>query len=120
MVGFTLRRKTMNSFLHSRVLASVAFIFALSFLQGCSVPTDKGEEAEADIEAAWMEGRNSARIFLNREWKDTAELRSRMREARARKAEWDSVGQHKAAAAYDSAFVSTIRTVSPKVAEKLD
>lgn len=88
--------------------------FALS----CS-HTDKGEETAAEIEAAMMEGREAAKIFVNRPWRDTTELQSRLLEARSRRAKYDTIGLKKCAEAYDSGFVSTIRTVNPDVANQI-
>ena len=80
---------------------------------------ENGEEAAADVEAAMMMGREAARIFINREWKDTAELQRNLLEARARRCVYDTSGRREAAAAFDSGFVSTIRTVNPDIARQL-
>lgn len=97
-----------------RIIIPVFAAF-LAVAAGCD-KTEKGEEDAAKVEAAMMEGREAARIFVNRPWKDTVELQRNLLEARARRTKYDTIGQPKAAAAYDSAFVSTICTVNPEVA----
>lgn len=99
------------------ILLAVAFIPALS---SCSV---KGEQAEVKEEASQIEeariaGRESAREFVRGQWKDTFELQQKLIEAGARRGEYE--GRPKSTAAYDSAFISTIRTVRPEVAEALE
>ena len=92
-------------------------------MQGCgrnaTARFENGEEAAADVEAAMMAGREAARIFINRDWKDTAELQRNLLEARARRCVYDTSGRREAAAAFDSGFVSTIRTVNPDIARQL-
>ena len=81
--------------------------------------TEKTEAVAAEIEAAQMEGRNAAREFVNREWKDTMQLQSLLLEARARKSKYEIENKPECAAAYDSAFVSTLHSVRPDVAREL-
>lgn len=81
---------------------------------------NKGGEDAADIEAAAMEGREAARIFLNRQWRDTIELQRQLLEARAKQSKFSGAGKQQSAAAFDSAFVSTLRTVNPSVAHELE
>jgi|GEM_PF-1687945 hypothetical protein len=97
----------------------VAACFAATVLVGCS---SKGEQAavkeEADqIEEAHLDGREAARAFINREFKDSMELQLEMVKAGASRAKYDSLP--KCRAAYDSAFISTVRTVKPEVAREL-
>ncbi len=93
-------------------------VFAALLAASCS-HTDKGEESAAEIEAAMMEGREAAKIFVNRPWRDTVELQSRLLEARSHRAKYDTLGLKRCAEAYDSGFVSTIRTVNPDVANQI-
>lgn len=74
-------------------------------------------EEPAQIEQAHIEGRESARAFINREFKDSIELQLEMVKAGAARAKYDSLPQCRAA--YDSAFISTVRTVRPEVAAEL-
>ncbi len=101
------------------MIRNIFLIIAFAFCLSCS-HTDKGEEAAADIEAAMMEGREAGRVFINRPWRDTTELQMKLLEARSKRAKYDTTGRPRCAEAYDSAFVSTIRTVNPAVAAKLE
>lgn len=94
-------------------------VSVVALLGACS-KTNKAAEEEAEIRAAMMEGRNTGRMFVNRSWKDTTELREKLQDTRSsKKAEYDSLGKQKYYAAFDSAFVSTIRTVNHKIASQL-
>ncbi len=88
-------------------------------LSSCS-KTDKAAEDVADTEAAIIEGREAARIFVQRNWKDTTELQGLLLEARTRQSKYRMAGKERSAQAFDSAFVSTLRTVRPDVARELD
>ena len=88
-------------------------------LSSCS-KTNKAAEEEADTEAAIIEGREAARIFVQRNWKDTTELQGLLLEARTRQSKYRMAGKERSAQAFDSAFVSTLRTVRPDVARELD
>lgn len=76
------------------------------------------EETAEQIENARIAGREAARTFVNREWKDSLELQGHMIEAGALRAKYDSLPAQRAA--YDSAFISTVRTVRPEVAAQLE
>lgn len=103
------------------VAATAAAIFLLPVATGCSTKTEnRGDEVQADIEAAIMQGREAASVFVQSKWKDTTELQERLLEARAKQSTFTMAGKPHAAAAFDSAFVSTVRTVRPDVARELD
>lgn len=92
---------------------------AVTVMAGCST---KGEQAAvkeeaAQIEAAHLEGREAARPFINRHFKDSMELQLELVKAGATRAKYDSMPRCRAA--YDSAFISTVRTVNPGVAKEL-
>lgn len=106
-----------NNHMHF-ILAIIAFALAGMILFSCK-KTDKGEEEAVQIEAAMMEGREAARIFLNRTWNDTIELQQKLQEARSRRIKFDSLGLDRSAVAYDSGFVTTIRTVNPEIAKHI-
>ena len=89
-----------------------------SLLSSCS-KTDKDAEDVAETEAAIIDGREAARIFVQRNWKDT-ELQGLLLEARSRQSKYRMAGKEQSALAFDSAFVSTLRTVRPDVARELD
>ena len=90
-----------------------------ALLSSCS-KTDKGAEDVAETEAAIIDGREAARIFVQRNWKDTTELQGLLLEARSRQSKYRMAGKEQSALAFDSAFVSTLRTVRPDVARELD
>lgn len=96
-----------------------AVVAAGAVATGCST---RGEQAEVkeeatQIEAAHLDGREAARAFVNRHFKDSLELQQALVEAGARRAHYDSLPR--SLAAYDSAFISTIRTVRPEIADQL-
>ncbi|MCH5223960.1 MAG: hypothetical protein J1E82_07940 [Muribaculaceae bacterium] len=81
--------------------------------------TERTEEITADITAAQMEGRRAASILLNTNYKDTLELQKALLEAKSRQSQYLISGKPKSAEAFDSSFVSTIRTVNPELGKKL-
>lgn len=80
---------------------------------------EQSEETTADIEAAQLAGRSDARRIINREFRDSMEFHGALLEANARRSEYEIADQPKCVAAYDSAFISTIRTVRPDLAKQL-
>ena len=102
-----------------RLLYPLLLVLLLSLSGiGCS-KTDKGEETAAQIEAAMMQGREAARIFVNRNWPDSTELRARLNAVRAHRSHYDTLGLRRSAEAFDSGFVSTIRTINPEIAKQI-
>lgn len=102
-----------------RIAATLSAFVALSWLSACST---KGEEAEVKEEAAQIEeariaGREAARPFVSRRWTDSIQLQEQMVEAGSKRALYDSLPRSRAA--FDSAFISTVRTVQPEVAARL-
>lgn len=87
---------------------------------GCSSRDNQAavEETADQIEAAHIAGREAAREFIRRDWRDTLELQSHLIEAGVKRAAFDSLPQQRAA--FDSAFISTVRTVRPEVARQLE
>ena len=100
------------------IIGAAVLSFTAVFIS-CS-KAEKGEETEAEIEAAMIQGREAGRIFLTRPWNDTVELQSKLLEARSRRARYDTIGHKRSAEAFDSAFVSTIRTVNPDIARQIE
>lgn len=101
----------------SSILAVAAL--AAAALCGCS---RAGEQAavkeEADqIEAAHLAGREAARPFLNHELKDSLAIHEALVRAGAQRTKYDSLPQCRAA--YDSAFISTVRTVDKHLAAEI-
>lgn len=77
-------------------------------------------ESQADIEAATIQGRNVAREFINRDWKDTLELQTLLLEIQVKHRDKYILDKHPAQAeAFDSAFIQTIRTVRPSLANEI-
>lgn len=90
----------------------------LAFLAGCA-QTEKTEGVTAEITAAQMEGRRAAGIILGPEWKDSTKLQNALLEAKAKQSEYLINGKPECAEAFDSTFLSTIRSVNPDLAKKL-
>ena len=94
----------------------------LSFLSiimiSCS-QTEKTEAITAEIVAAQMEGRKEAGKILGPEWKDTVQLQKALLEAKVKQSHYLIKGKPECANAFDSAFISTIRTVNPSLAKKI-
>lgn len=86
---------------------------------GSGEGADGGVKVSASqIEEAHVAGREAAREFVRREWKDTMQLQELLIEASAKAAKFDSITRLRAA--YDSAFISTVRTVNPGIAAELE
>ncbi len=98
----------------------VVAALCISSCKGGIKGVEEGEETQAEIEAAMMDGRSAAREFINKKWNDSIELQNHLLEARTKRIQYDTVSKPKCRAAYDSAFVSTIRTVRPDIAKALE
>lgn len=100
---------------------SIIIAASVVALASCTVAcgNNKAQESEADIEAAMMMGREAARTLVNRKWTDTIELQNYVLEARAKQSELVMAGRPKGAEAFDSAFVTTVKTVNPSLAIKI-
>ncbi len=94
-------------------------ILMIALLSSCG-GVERSEAETADVTAAQMEGREEARRFLNRPWSDTLELQSQLMASRAKKSKYEMRNQPEMAQAYDSAFISTLRTVRPELAKELE
>lgn len=81
--------------------------------------TEQAESDRADIEAAMMQGRMAARDILAADPSDTVDLQERLLDARAKQSRYVIDKHPDQAAAFDSAFVSTIRTVRPDLGRRL-
>lgn len=82
--------------------------------------TEKAEATTAEIEAAMMEGRNMARDFVGKQFADSLQLSSQLLEVSAKRGEYVSAGRKGECAAFDSAFISTVRAVRPGLAEEIE
>lgn len=94
------------------LFVAVCSLSALVFTD-CGDKNNKHRESEEEIMEAVADGRNAARVFVNREWNDTMELQKQLLEAKARQSRYLIDNRPESAEAFDTAFISTIRTVRP-------
>lgn len=104
----------------SMIAPAAMALLLLAGAASCGGGKQKSQESAAEIEAAQIEGREAARIFVNRPWRDTMELQSHLLEVRAQQSKYQVAGKPESAAAFDSAFVATLRTVRPEIARELE
>lgn len=90
---------------------AVAFLLMMSACRG----TEHTEAVTAEVEAAQMEGKQAARVIVGREWPDSMELQRELLRARAKSSRYTEEGHPELTAAFDSAFISTIRTIRPEL-----
>lgn len=81
---------------------------------------EESEATTAEIEAAQMQGREAARRFVNREWKDSLELSKHLLEVAAQRSHYTMQKRYKERDAFDSTFISTVRTVRPGLAIEIE
>lgn len=96
--------------------ATAAVIASASCSKKEAETTEQNEETRAEIEAAMMQGRTAAREFVNKEWTDTLELMNHLLKAKAQQSTYVINKRPKSAEAFDSAFISTVRSVDPQLA----
>lgn len=77
------------------------------------------KETEAQIDSAKNAGREAARKIIVTEWRDSMQFQNAVLEARAEKSRYEMAKQSQCVAAFDSAFVSTIRATRPDLAKQL-
>lgn len=87
-------------------------------LVGCK-DTEHTEAVTAEITAAQMEGRRAAGRILGPEWQDTSKLQKALLDIRVQQSKYIIDGKPECGAAFDSTFISTIRTVNPELAKKM-
>lgn len=91
---------------------------------GCTAKEAKQMEASeattAEIEAAQMQGREAARKFVSREWKDSMELHDQLLEVAAQRSQYTTQKRLQERDAFDSTFISTVRTVRPGLAREIE
>ena len=96
---------------------------ALLLCAACSRKEVEAEETSAEtvaeIEAAQMMGRDAARDFTGRQWNDTLDLQRHLMDVKSVQSKFELEGKKQCAAAFDSAFVSTMQTVRPELADHL-
>lgn len=93
-----------------------------SLMAACSekAETVAATETADQIEEARMEGRNEAKKFITKNFTDTLQIQSALLEARSHNTKYEEEGLPKCKEAYDSAFISTIRTVRPDIANAIE
>lgn len=96
-------------------LVGVVLIFCL---MSCA-QTEKTEAVTAEITAAQIEGRRAAGRIVGPQWKDTIQLQKALLDAKVKQSRYLIDGKPECAAAFDSAFISTIRTIKPDLAKKI-
>lgn len=95
-------------------------VIALTALMAAACArTEQAESDRAEIEAAMMQGRMAARDILAADPTDTVALQEHLLNARAKQSRYVIEKHPDQAAAFDSAFVSTIRTVRPDLGHRL-
>lgn len=92
-------------------------------LAGCGNSEKKtegeGPETPHEIEQAVMAGRSAARRVVNLVFQDSMQFHNCVLEANAEKSKYQIEHKPKCEAAFDSAFISTIRVTRPDLADKL-
>lgn len=89
-------------------------------LGACSTAGEQAavKETAEQIENAKIAGREAARTFVSQDFRDSLELQGNLIAAGAKRAAYDSLPEQRAA--YDSAFISTVRTVRPEIAAQIE
>ena len=81
--------------------------------------TESTEETTAEIEAAMMMGKSTAKKFVNKEWNDSLELINNLLEAKAVQSKYLIDHKPRSAEAFDTAFITTVRAVNPELALRI-
>ncbi len=82
--------------------------------------TDKTESVTAEITAAQMQGRDAARRFIHQDWSSFSKLSERLDSVDSMKKRTVSGKHPQATAAFDSTFISTVRTIRPELAKEIE
>lgn len=102
-----------------RLIYIAAALLCVACGGGRSDDSRNSEETTAMIEEAIMQGRSDARRIVNRTFNDSMAFHAAILEANARKSAYQLEKHPRCEAAYDSAFISTIRTTRPDLARQL-
>ncbi|MCH5239857.1 MAG: hypothetical protein J1F38_06510 [Muribaculaceae bacterium] len=106
--------------LRIKKVSFTVLIAAFPTLLLCScAETEHTEAITAEITAAQMEARRTAGAILGPEWKDSLKLQKALIDAKVKQSKYLIDGKPECAEAFDSTFISTIRTVNPDLAKKL-
>lgn len=105
----------------SYIVPAVAICFVMVACGGRKTDAEGNPiETEAQIDSARIDGREAARKIILQEWTDSMQFQNAVLEARARKSKYEMAKRHASEAAFDSAFISTIRTTRPDLAKELE
>ncbi len=110
-----MNQRTKRTLNRTIVAITISLIATISY--SCGGGRTENQSSAEQIEQARESARNAARRFVNREIKDTFELQALLVEAAGERSTYDSLPQCRAA--FDSTFISTVRTVRPDVADEL-
>ncbi|MDE6294973.1 MAG: hypothetical protein K2M03_02805 [Muribaculaceae bacterium] len=99
------------------------FAVIISLMSSCGTNKRDADgnpiETEAQLDSARNAGREAARKIIVREWTDSMQFQNAILEARAAKSKYEMANRRQSVAAFDSAFISTIRTTRPDLAREL-
>lgn len=103
-----------------KILYILACVFVIAVSASCGGGGKEEHHASsAQLEAAKNAGREAARKIISREFTDSMEFHGAILEANSEKSKFAIEGEPECVAAFDSAFISTIRTTRPDLAAKL-
>lgn len=105
-----------------KILIASIVVGAVISLASCGNNSKKEEgqtETPQEIETAVMEARGAARKVVNLVFQDSMQLQNCVLEANALKSKYQIEHKPKCEAAFDSAFIATIRVTRPDLADKL-
>lgn len=102
-----------------KLLITAAIALTLNACGNQKSGSDSAAETPQQIEEATMAGRAAARRIVNRVFNDSSELHGLILEANAEKSRYQLEKKHQCEAAYDSAFIATIRVTRPDLADML-
>lgn len=106
----------------SSISYTATLLTAAALLAAGGCGDKKGEaahETAAQLDSARNAGREAARKIIVREWKDSMQFQEAVLSARAEKSKFEMAGRKESTAAFDSAFISTIRATRPDLAKQL-
>lgn len=103
-------------------LLTIITLSIVLIISGCNGNKQEGnvEATQSEIDAAIINGRDAARDFVNKRFEDTLQLSGQLLEVSARRSEYTSSNRLQERAAFDSAFISTVRAVRPGLAEQIE
>lgn len=110
--------KTIHNLKYITLAIVAAFAVIISACHDKKETQSQGETPE-QIDSAVNAGREAARKIIVKEWRDSMQFQNALLEARAAKAEYELGNRQQSTAAFDSAFIATIRATRPDLAAQL-